>query len=131
MCWVMSDYKGLTFYTVFTFVVVVRKCWIQDLWVCLWSISVFIWNDSWQHDVCVKCFYSQLVQKSLRDEMCVCDAINLSSLINAGSTQNFTYKCMKIEDTRLSCCVNIDCHLDSCPFDTKCDIYLAPIVGVV
>ena len=63
--------------------------------------------------------------------VCVCDAINLSSLINTGSTQNLTYKDTKIQDTGLYCCVNIACHLASCPFDTKCDIYLAPIVGVV
>jgi len=59
------------------------------------------------------------------------DAIDLSSLINTGSTQNLTYKDTKMQDKGLYCCVNIACHLDYCPFDTKCDIHLAPIVGVV
>jgi hypothetical protein len=63
--------------------------------------------------------------------VCVCGAINLFSLINMESTQNLTYKDTKIQDTGLYCWVNIACHLDYCPFDTKCDIYLAPIVGVV
>jgi len=63
--------------------------------------------------------------------MCVCDAINLSSLINMGSTQNLTYKDMKIQVTGLYCCVNIVCHLDFCPIDTKYDIHLAPTVVVV
>ena len=37
---------------------------------------------------------------------------------------------MKIQDTGLYC-INIACHLDSYPFDTKRDIYLTPGVDVV
>lgn len=70
------------------------------------------------------------VRACARTRVCVCDVINLSSLINTGSTQNFTYKNMKIQDTGLYC-INTACHLDNYPFDTKHDIYLTPGVDVV
>jgi hypothetical protein len=69
--------------------------------VCVFMIYMYVYIEWFLATWCLsEVLKSQLVQKSLRDEMyvCVCvnDALNLSSLINMGSTQNLTYKDTKI-----------------------------------